>query len=410
VFNQTHRATLRSIEGHRRAERRSNRKSARRNSLCEPVRRQARLTMPKILLLTRYDRLGASSRVRFLQFLPALRAEGFDFDIRPFFGDDYVRALYGGSKISIARVVASYGRRMAALLQARRYDLVWLEKEALPWMPAWLESILLKGVPYVVDYDDAWFHRYDQQRSSSLRALLGGKIDAVMRKASVVVVGNDYLAKHARQAGARKIVLIPTSINLGRYPSASSLDQSAKPAESPIVVGWIGTPVTAPYLASIEPAFRAVAKHMPAALRIIGAELPAVFEGLNAETTPWSEATEISDILKLDIGIMPLADTPWEQGKCAYKLLQIMAAGRPVIASAVGANCQVVQHGVNGFLATSTGEWVTALKSLISDPALRHRLGAAGRQTVEHGYSTQKALASLVSVLKDAIGGTGGTN
>jgi glycosyltransferase involved in cell wall biosynthesis len=321
-----------------------------------------------------------------------------------------VRALYGGSKISIARVVASYGRRMAALLQVRSYDLVWLEKEALPWMPAWLESILLKGVSYVVDYDDAWFHRYDQQRSSLLRAFLGGKIDAVMRKASVVVVGNDYLARHARQSGAGKIVLIPTSIDLVRYPSASPLDQSAKPAESPVVVGWIGTPVTAPYLALIEPALRAVVKDMPAALRIIGAEPPAVFEGLNAETTPWSEATEIPNILDLDIGIMPLADTPWEQGKCAYKLLQIMAAGRPVIASAVGANCQVVQHGVNGFLATSTGEWVAALKSLISDPALRHRLGAAGRQTVEHGYSTQKALALLVSVLKDAIGGTGRTN
>ena len=361
----------------------------------------------KVLLLTRYDRLGASSRVRFLQFLPALAAQGFEFDVRPFFGDEYIRALYSGRKISIKSVAASYWRRLAALLQRRRYDLIWLEKEALPWTPGWIEAALLSGIPYVVDFDDAWFHRYDQQRSALLRSMLGGKIDLVMRRASMVVVGNDYLADRARQAGARRFVLIPSAIDLDRYPSGPFLDQIKHPANRQVIVGWIGTPITAPYLASIEPAFRAVAGEAPMALRIVGAQPPAVFAGLATDSVSWSETTEIQQILDLDIGIMPLANTLWEQGKCAYKLLQIMAAGRPVIASPVGANCKVVQHGINGFLADSTDEWITALRSLISDPALRHRLGAAARQTVELNYSTQKALPSLVSVLSDAIGSTG---
>src|SRR5450759_1277321 len=276
------------------------------------------LPMHKILLLTRYDRLGASSRVRFLQFLPALAAQGFDFDVRPFFGDEYVRALYSGKTMSIASVAASYWRRLAVLLRRRRYDLIWLEKEALPWIPDWIETALLSGVPYVVDLDDAWFHRYDQQRSAFLRWMLGAKIDVVMRHASTVVVGNDYLAERARQAGARRIVLIPSTIDLDRYPSGPFLDQNKHPASRQVIVGWIGTPITAPYLASIEPAFRAVVGEAPMALRIVGAQPPADFAGLPTESVAWSEATEIKQILDLDIGIMPLANTVWEKGKCAY--------------------------------------------------------------------------------------------
>lgn len=357
----------------------------------------------KILVLTRYDRLGASSRVRFLQFLPGLEAYGFDFDVRPFFKNDYIRTLYSGNKTSFTRVVEAYGRRLAALIGRKRYDLVWLEKEALPWVPDWIESALLSGLPYVVDLDDAWFHRYDQQRSPIMRSILGKKIDAVMRRASTVVVGNDYLADHAHRAGARHTILLPSALDLDRYPSEQSPDQIKDSPNRPVIVGWIGTPITAPYLASVEPAFRAMAAEGSTILRIIGAQPPEVFSGIPVESLSWSEKTEIEQIADLDIGIMPLANTPWEQGKCAYKLLQIMAAGRPVIASPVGANCKVVQHGINGFLASSTEEWITALRSLILDSALRHRLGAAARQTVEMDYSTQKVLPSLASVLIDSI-------
>jgi glycosyltransferase involved in cell wall biosynthesis len=357
----------------------------------------------KVLLLTRYDRLGASSRVRFLQFLPALAAQGFDFDVRPFFGDEYVRALYSSERISVSSVATSYLRRLASLLQRRNYDLIWLEKEALPWIPGWIESALLGGIPYVVDLDDAWFHRYDQQQSKLVRSMLGEKIDVVMRRASAVVAGNDYLADHARQAGARRIVLIPSAIDLDRYPSGRFLDTEKDSTGRKIIIGWIGTPITAPYLAAIEPAFRTVAAEAPMTLRIVGAQSPDVFAGLATDSVPWSEITEIEQILRLDVGIMPLANTVWERGKCAYKLLQIMAAGRPVIASPVGANCKVVQHGINGFLANSTEEWITALRSLTLNPELRHRFGAAARQTVELSYSTKKVLPSLTAVLKDAV-------
>lgn len=358
----------------------------------------------KILLLTRYDRLGPSSRVRFLQFLPALAAQGFDFDIRPFLGNDYISALFSGRKLSIASIARSYWTRLTTLLKRGRYDLIWLEKEALPWLPAWIETRLMSGVPYVVDFDDAWFHRYDLHRSALLRSMLGKKIDIVMRQATTVVVGNDYLADRARQAGAQRIVVIPSAIDLDRYPPMSSTGPISAQTGRPVVVGWIGTPMTAHYLASIEPAVRKISAEVPMILRVIGAKAPTAFDGLATEAASWSEDTEVQQIIDIDIGIMPLADTLWEKGKCAYKLLQIMAAGRPVVASPVGANCTVVQHGVNGFLASSTEEWATALRQLVSDSALRHRLGVAARQTVEQNYSMKKALPPLISALKNAIG------
>src|ERR1043165_4152036 len=306
--------------------------------------------MTKVLLLTRYERLGASSRLRFLQFLPALEREGFTFDVQPLLDNTYLRSLYGGPPVGVAHILRAYSRRYRALTRRMRYDVVWLEKEALPWLPAWLEIARLEGIPYVVDYDDAWFHRYENHW---LSPLLGHKIDAVMRVARTVVAGNDYLARRARQAGARHVEVVPTAIDLERYAGLPV----AAPSNRAVCVGWIGIPLNAHYLTVVEPALRAVAASAAVKLHAVGAPVPPQLSGIPAESFPWSEDSEVARISAFDIGIMPLHDTPWERGKCAYKLLQVMAAGKPVIASPVGANIQVVQHGIHGFLAETTAEW-----------------------------------------------------
>ena len=347
--------------------------------------------MTNVLLLTRYERLGASSRVRFLQFLPALEQQGFTFDVQPLLDNAYVRSLYGGPPVGAGSLLRSYARRFRALARRMRYDLIWLEKEALPWLPTWLEIARLQGLPYVVDYDDAWFHRYENHW---LSPLLGHKIDAVMRVAHIVVAGNDYLARRARQAGARQVEIVPTAIDLERYR-----DPPAAPRTDRVAVGWIGIPLNAHYLTIVEPALRAVDQLK---LHVVGAPVPGELAGIPAESFAWSEDSEIARISAFDIGIMPLHDTPWERGKCAYKLLQVMAAGRPVIASPVGANAQVVRHGVNGFLADTTEEWTNALRTLASDPALRQRMGAEARRTVQDRYSAAIVAPRLAAILQQA--------
>jgi glycosyltransferase involved in cell wall biosynthesis len=346
--------------------------------------------MTNVLVLTRYERLGASSRVRFLQFLPALESQGFTFDVRPLLDNDYVRSLYGGPRVGAGNLLRAYGRRFRALSRRMRYDVIWLEKEALPWLPTWMEIARLQGLPYVVDYDDAWFHRYE---SHWLSPLLGHKIDAVMRVAHTVVAGNDYLARRARQAGARQVEIVPTVIDLERYR-----DLPAAPAGEAVTVGWIGIPLNAHYLTIVAPALRAVESIR---LHVVGASVPADLNIL-AESFPWSEDSEIARIAAFDIGIMPLHDTPWERGKCAYKLLQVMAAGKPVIASPVGANVQVVRHGINGFIADTAEEWADALRTLAADPALRARMGAEARRTVENHYAAAAIAPRLATILQRA--------
>ena len=134
---------------------------------------------------------------------------------------------------------------------------------------------------------------------------------------------------------------------------------------------------------------------------LVGARDAAV-DGLPAEARPWSEATEVKDILGFDVGIMPLPDEPWERGKCGYKLIQYMACARPVIASPVGANRQIVEQGVNGFLAETYDDWRSALDMLYAAPELRARLGAAGRRKVETAYCTRVTAPRLANLLKVA--------
>lgn len=350
--------------------------------------------MAKILLLTRYERLGASSRTRFLQYLPGLEQQGFTFEVQPLLDNAYVRSLYGGPPVGVAAIVHSYRHRLAVLATRREYDLIWLEKEALPWLPAAIEMPRLSGVPYVVDYDDAWYHRYE---GHWLRPLLRGKIDAVMRGARIVVAGNDYLADRARKAGARQIEIVPTAIDVDRYRNLPDA-----PARKTVTVGWIGIPLNAHYLTIIEPALREVAGGARITLQVVGAPVPSELTGIPAASVAWSEDTEVEQIAAFDIGIMPLHDTPWERGKCAYKLLQVMAAGKPVIASPVGANAQVVQHGINGFLADTTAEWSNALRALSADLELRRRMGDEARRTVEEHYSTALVGPRLAAILAAA--------
>lgn len=358
----------------------------------------------KVLLLTRYDRLGASSRVRFLQFVPGLTERGFEFTVSPLLADDYLHNLYAGKPLDLGRLIGRYLRRLRILFRRRQYDLIWLEKEALPWSPSWLELLMLRGTPYVLDLDDAWFERYRLHKSRLVRFLLGNRTDVLIRHAALVVVGNNYLFSYAQQAGAKRVAIVPSVVDIDRYPSLGNLSEETPAANGrPVTIGWIGTPITARYLDIIASAFRTVAADGTCKLRIIGASVPQTLATAPTESAPWTEATEIADICEMDLGIMPLHDSTWERGKCGYKLLQVMAAGRPVICSPVGANKDLVTAEQTGLFASSQQDWETALHRLIADVSLRRRMGQRARQAVESKFSLSYALPQIEALLREAL-------
>ncbi|SMH41209.1 glycosyltransferase family 4 protein [Azospirillum agricola] len=368
------------------------------------VRRPSSSGALRVLLLSRYGRKGPSSRMRHDQFLPRLAADGIEVEVAPFFPDAYLDALFAGRRWPLAKVAGRYATRIATLLGAGRHDLLWIEKETLPWLPYGVERLLLAAAPpYVVDFDDAWFHHYDLHRRPLVRRLLGSKLDRLMRGAALVTAGNGYLAERAGRAGARRVEILPTVVDLDRYPAVRS--GAAPQRNGPLRVGWIGSPVTAPYLDLLaEPLARLGAEGLvrPVLIGAGGDALP----GLDAERIPWSEAGEVAALEGLDAGVMPLLDSPWERGKCGYKLIQYMACAKPAIASPVGVNPTIVEDGVTGLLADGPAGWETALRRLAVDPALRHRMGAAGRAKIERAYSLQAVAPRLAGLLRSVVPGT----
>jgi glycosyltransferase involved in cell wall biosynthesis len=348
----------------------------------------------KVLFLTRYGQLGASSRLRSMQFFPWLKAEGITCTVQPLFSDSLLSKKYSSGGYGLADAVRAYFARLQAMLRSRQFDLVWIEKEALPWMPGWVERLLLSRVPYVLDYDDAVFHNYDQHSSRLMRGLLGRRIDRVMAGARLATCGNAYLAQRARDAGAKCVELLPTVIDLDRYVLAP------RSAEQVARIVWIGSPSTVKYLGGLAAPLAELAKHVRFRLRVIGGalELP----GVDVECVTWTESTEVASIAQCDVGIMPLTDSPWERGKCGYKLIQYMACGLPVVASPVGVNVDIVREGVNGFLADSDDTWVTRLGQLLDTAALRERMGRAGRRIVEEQYSVQVVADRMTKLLRNA--------
>jgi len=290
----------------------------------------------------------------------------------------------------------AYINRVARLMNSRSFDLLWVEKELFPWFPAWVESSLAgQGIPYVVDYGDAVFHRYDMHANPIIRALLGKSIDSVMRQAATVVVGNDYLAERAHHAGASRIEYLPSVVDINRYSIQEKAGEQFR-------IGWIGSPITAPYVGLIRDALEDVSQKINMRLVLVGAGDQDPLPNMEKDILPWSEDTEVANIRSFDVGIMPLPDGPFERGKCGYKLVQYMACGLPVIASPVGVNSRIIEQGKTGFMASSTAEWVQALVMLYQNANMRSDLGKAGRKKVEQEYCLQVTAPRLLEILTDA--------
>lgn len=351
----------------------------------------------KLLILSRYDRLGASSRLRAIQYLPWLKAGGIEAHFAPFFDDAYLERLYSGKR-DVALSSRYYLNRLRQLWRIGRPNAIWLEKELLPWLPAGIERWLLpSGVPVISDYDDAVFHRYDLHRSRMVRAMLGRKIDKVMARSALVLAGNPYLATRAHAAGALRIELVPTVVDARRYAVAPRPE-----ADGPQRIGWIGTPSTwRQYMLPMLPMLSALAQEHGAKVRAVGGGRTEATPEL--EVLPWSEEEEGRMIQGMDIGLMPLDDSPWSRGKCGYKIIQYMACGVPVVASPVGINAEIVADGITGFLATTEAEWRLAITRLLQDPGLRHRMGEAGRRRMEERYSLQVWGPKMADLVRSAV-------
>ena len=347
----------------------------------------------RVLALTKYGRRAASSRHRFLDYIPLLAQSGILVTTAPLLSDAYVENLYAGRKATLPDIAQAFASRLARLSSARRFDLLWIEGELFPRLPAVIERTLaLFDCPYVVDLDDAIFHTYDRHPYFFVRRFLGRKIDVVLRGAATVLAGNEYLAERALRAGARRVVVVPTTVDPSAYP------QAEHDGDRPLTFGWIGSPATEHYLQTIQDELEALLRTLPANLHLVGIA-PGNRPLAGATYRTWTEETEGAELAMCDLGLSPLFEGPWERGKCALKAIQYMAAGIPVLAANVGAQASVVVHGETGFLYQNGGEFTALAQRLAADRALRLRMGRAGRQRAIDHYSTQRWADTIAEIL-----------
>lgn len=349
----------------------------------------------KVLALTRYSRQGASSRARFQLFMDLLRQEGLEVTIAPLFSDGYLRTVYAGGGRPYGMVLKAYIRRIFVLLKHSRYDLLWIEKELFPGLPYIFEKIgSLYGIPYVLDYDDAVFLNYRNN------FILRQKISRLVSGASLVTVGNAYLADHMSQSGARQIAVVPTTVDCNEYPPVKSGGRES--AAGDFSVGWIGSPATSAYLDHIRAPLEKLLEEGGSRLVVIGAGNQALTD-LPVERRTWSEAAEGKLLGAVDSGIMPLDDSQWSQGKCGYKILQYFACAKPAIASPVGINKELIRPGINGFLPETEDQWLEAFRYLRDNPEISERMGRSGQVLVRSRFDLSLWGRRVAALLREAI-------
>jgi glycosyltransferase involved in cell wall biosynthesis len=369
----------------------------------------------RVLALSPMPEEGAGCRFRVAQFIPYLASVGIDVTLRSLFDSDFFRLVYQpGRYLHKAFSFAELSlKRLDSLRDASRFDVILIYREMFPIGPALVERLLgmRRRPPIVFDFDDAIFLPSVSDANRLISALKApGKVATIIRHSDHVIAGNDYLAAYARRFNDA-VTVIPTCVDTTRFvpqPLASRSNNGSGPEP---IVGWIGSPTTASYVRGLSPVLQRLRGHHPFVLRVSGAGERLEVGGVTTEQPTWSLSDEVRLFNTCDVGVYPLADDEWSKGKCGFKAIEFMACGVPVVASAVGVNREIIEDGVNGFLASSDDEWVEKLGRLLGDRELRRRFGEAGRRTIEARFSLRVHAPTLAATLRGTVeGGRGASN
>ena len=350
--------------------------------------------MIKVLGFALYGQLAASTRYRLGQYVPGLARMGIDLEICYLLDDNYLRTLFEGNGRSKRSIIRGLSGRISDLVRLKGYDLAVIYCELFPLIPAWLERTLM-GRPYIYDFDDAFYLKYRSLPIATLQSILNAKFEGIIRNASAVTAGNRILAGYAERFNPQTL-LLPTVVDTTRYIPA------LKPTRSGwFTIGWIGSPSTARYLSDLVWPLSVLGRESPVRLIVIGGKAP-VISNVNVLEIPWNETNEVELLNQFDVGVMPLPNDDWAKGKCAFKLIQYMACGIPVIASPVGANLDVVTPDC-GYLANTPKEWLNSFRILRDDLTGRRTMGDLGRLRVVDNYSLNRNLPLLAQAVRHVV-------
>lgn len=342
------------------------------------------------------EKLAPSQRFRIELFLPLLRQEGYQYMLLTFFDKQAWDVLYkrGNRFLKAWGTLKGFFRRINHLFLSISADFVFIHREATPIGPPVFEWLLVKVFKKKIihEYDDAiWIPGGEKISRIKKWIKATWKIKYIIKWSYKIAAGNDFLCDYARQYNS-SVYLIPTVVDT-KHGHYIQKDQNEI---SKIVIGWTGTHTTLHNLEVIEGVIPELKKEIDVDFLIISNKPPEW--DFDFVYKHWELASEQEDLLKMHIGIMPLKQGPWFEGKCGFKLIQYLACGIPTIASPVGVNSQIVIHGENGFIAADKKEWITYLRLLSKDPLLRSEMGKKGRKHIEDNYSLKSQTTSFLNL------------
>jgi glycosyltransferase involved in cell wall biosynthesis len=344
-----------------------------------------------------------SQRFRFEQYFGHLNDSGYKFRVSSFLTPANWRTFYqtGSSRMKVAALIGGTLRRLRDLMVISSYDFVFIHREAMPLGPPIFEWLVAKVCrkKIIYDFDDAiWLAEQPNEKLIKVAGKWRSKVGAICRWAYKVSCGNDYLCEFAASYNSR-VISIPTIVDTENYHNPRL--HARKTGRNGITIGWTGSHSTIKYLGLIEDVLKQLQTQHPEIHVVVIADRRPKFRTLSSfQFLEWNRATEIADLMNIDIGVMPLPDDSWARGKCGFKAIQYMALGIPTVASPVGVNTTIVNHGKNGFLAHERESWFSTIEQLIQDADLRKAIGEEGRATVINRYSVKSNLSVFLNLFE----------
>ncbi len=344
--------------------------------------------MPKALFIGvhRPDR-SPSQRFRFEQYLSFLKDNGWDYDFSYLISAEDDKFFYksGNAFKKMIVIFRGYLRRMKDAKRVSEYDIVFVQREAFFTGTTKFEKKFSQSkAKLIFDFDDSiWLYNVSEANRSWAWLKNPEKTKQIIAMSDLIFAGNRYLADYAKQVNDN-IVIIPTTIDTEEYQRIQQKDGKQ------ICIGWSGSITTIQHFEYALEFLKAIKEKYgdKVCFKVIG-DSNYRNEELGVKGLAWNKATEIEELSSFDIGIMPLPNDEWANGKCGLKGLQYMALEIPTIMSPVGVNSEIIANGENGFLAESKAEWVNALSHLIESEDLRNKMGKAARKTVLDRYSVE---------------------
>lgn len=331
--------------------------------------------MKELSFFTKYSTQGASSRYRHFNYFYKLQSYDYSLEIDNLLDTDYLVKLYAKQPVSKGKIILSYCKRLFSV--ARSADNVIIEYELFPYLPYWVERLFLRKRSYILNFDDNVWDNYKN------RWLLRDKYDQLVENAAGVIVANQLLYDKVKDINPN-CINIPTTIDQESFTVEDTKFEK-------FTIAWIGTPVTYKYILSHQKVFVELAKEIDYKLLIVASKQleSEKIPGVKMEFVDWSSDLEAYYLQRSHIGVMPLDADIFSQGKSSFKLIQYLGAGIPLVGSNIGENNNVIQDGVNGYLADSSEDWIEKIKKLYNDPKLCESLSENCKKDA-YNYSIQK--------------------